>query len=102
MADLYNREDYELMCDQRRRAFKRIAEALGKEHQITQLMGSLAWGRNDFEPKPGRTAVNAHEEYGYLEGCFNILGIWARDHDVLAQNKMLRLWPTHRAKVARD
>lgn len=89
----YTREDYELMCDRRRHAFQEIARKLGKEHRITLLMGPLAWGRNEYEHSPGRTAANAHEEFGYLEGCFHILNIWARDNDQQAQRSMLKLWP---------
>ncbi len=87
------REDYELMCDRRRYAFKEIAKQLGKGHQITVLMGALAWGRNEYQRGPGRTAVNAHEEFGYLEGCFHILNIWARDNDEKGQRVMLKHWP---------
>lgn len=89
----YNKDHYDAMCDLRRYAFQNIAKALGKEHEITKLMGPLAWGRNDFEPKPDRKVADAHAEFGYLEGCFHILNIWARDNDVVAQMVMLKHWP---------
>jgi hypothetical protein len=74
------REKYDNLCSLRRRAFQEVAKALGKGHPITELMGSLAWGRHWHE----RGAHNhnnlraAAEEFGALEGYAAILRNWAR------------------------
>lgn len=68
-----------------------IAAELGKDHPVTNMMGSLAWGRHDAEwggdgPKL-RTATYA---LGFLDGIFNAINLWARSNDQKAQRVMLK------------
>lgn len=78
----------------RERAFKAIADALGKDHAITRAMGPLAWGRHEFQGGPDDKGVRYEAlKLGYLIGRFDSLNIWARDNDALAQRVMLKLWP---------
>jgi hypothetical protein len=48
----YTAKDYAHMAGLRRSAFTRIARELGKDHAITKIMGSAAWGRCAFEHGP--------------------------------------------------
>lgn len=74
-------------------AFKAIAEALGKDHPLTKMMGPLAWGRHDAEWGPDLNLRKAVYAVGFLDGAFRQLNLWARDHDTKAQTVMLRLYP---------
>jgi hypothetical protein len=77
----------------RLRSFQAIAEALGKEHTITKMMGNLAWGRHDAEWGPGGDHLRAVSyALGYLDGCFSILNMWARDNDHKAQGVMTKAY----------
>ena len=79
------------LATRRRNAIQEIAEALGKYHAITTMMGSMAWGRHDWEGNPG-TIQGAIRQASALEGAFWVLNIWARDNDSVAQSKMLDIW----------
>jgi hypothetical protein len=73
----------------RLRSFQAIAEALGKEHTITKMMGSLAWGRHGAEWGPGSDHIRTVSyALGFLDGCFDILNKWASDNDHKAQRVM--------------
>jgi hypothetical protein len=89
----YKKEDYQHMARIRVVAFKEIAKRLGKEHPITRMMGSLAWGRHDWEQGPQPNLHGAIGELYALNGVFSVLNAWARDHDSGAQRLMLSLWP---------
>ena len=90
---IYTKMDFEFMASERRTAFVLIAKALGKRHEITRLMGSLAWGRHQFEEGAHGTLRTAIREMSALDGIFHALNMWARDHDGKAQRTMLRLYP---------
>lgn len=89
----YSREDFQHMASRRKVAFKAIAAKLGKEHAITKMMGSLAWGRHDFEEGADGNLRTAVEDKAALDGAFSILNQWARDHDPKAQRIMVELYP---------
>ena len=76
------------MAHLRRRAFVIIAQKLGPEHQITRMMGSMSYGRNDAEQGPSGNLQSAIREMAFLDGCFHILNVWARDNDRSAQTVM--------------
>jgi hypothetical protein len=90
----FSRADYDAMSRDRISAFRRIADRLGKENPVTKMMGSLARGRHKAEQGPEGNLRTAVKEYGFLEGYFDALNLWARDHDYSAQRVMLEEWPT--------
>lgn len=90
----HKREEIESYSAAKVRAFQQIARTLGKDHPITKMMGSLAWGRSHAERGPDSTAQDVAVEFGYLQGYFDALNFWARDHDAKAQRVMRRLWPS--------
>lgn len=89
-----SKEDYLRFNLARVKAFTGIARKLGKDHEITRRMGSLAWGRSNAEQGPQPTLRSVTEEFGYLNGFFDALNIWARDNDPKAQRVMLSVWPS--------
>lgn len=89
----YKREDYNHMANLRRVAFKAIADKLGPKHEITRMMGSLAWGRSNFEQGGDSNLQTAIREMSGLDGFFDAINHWARDHDSNAQRVMLDLYP---------
>lgn len=91
---MYGTKDYTAMARTRLRAFEKIATALGKDHPITKMMGSRAWGRHDKEQGPESTLRKAIAEYASLDGAFSVLNTWARDNDRAAQRVMLDLYPS--------
>lgn len=98
----FDRKHYDGLSDDRIRAFRKIADELGKDHPITRMMGTLAWGRFKAEQGPGGTLRTAVEAYGFLNGYFDALNHWARDNDRDAQRVMLRHWPSGMARVVDD
>jgi hypothetical protein len=90
----YSADDFAHMARLRVAAFRKIAEALGKNHAITKMMGGLAWGRYDCEPSASNKGLRAGAEAkGFLDGYFECLNLWARDNDPPAQRTMLDLYP---------
>ena len=87
------RADYERRRSRQWMAFRAIAKELGKDHEITKMMGSRAWGRHPFEGGPEQTTYSVAHEVGALDGAFDILNLWARDHDYKAQQVMTKHWP---------
>ena len=77
----------------RRRAFVMIAQKLGAEHTITKMMGCMSYGRNNAEQGPTSNLQGAIREVSFLDGCFWVLNLWARDNDDNAQKVMLELYP---------
>ena len=84
--------DYIHRGSRKEAAFMAIATALGPKHPLTEMMGSLAWGRHDAEMGPHRTLRTAIYRDGFLAGAFWSLNHWARDHDSAAQRLMLDIW----------
>ncbi len=89
----FTKAQYEHNYYQRLYAFKKIADALGKEHAITKMMGQLAWSRHDHEPGIQPTKDSYVFATGVLTGAFDTLNRWARENDYSAQRKMLDIWP---------
>ena len=82
---------------QREIAFREIAETLGKEHTVTKMLGSLAWGRHDWEMGGGKpTLERAIIRAAALHGYFQAINQWARRHDLTAQDQILAIWDKHR------
>ena len=90
----YSKEDYLFMAQRRVSAFREIARKLGKEHAITKMMGTLAWGRHKAETGPQPTLCSAVAMVAFLDGYFDALNVWARDNDSGAQRIMLENYPT--------
>lgn len=90
----YSKDDYALMYLKRKSALQKIADKLGKDHQITKMMGTMAWGRNNSEPGVSAGLREYVEAKGFLDGAFNILNLWARDNDLNAQRIMLSVYPS--------
>lgn len=91
----YSKDDYNWMADKRKWAFQDIAKNLGKEHPITKMMGSRAWGRHRFEQGAyENTLRSAITEMASLDGAFDIINHWARDNDTMAQRIMLKHYPS--------
>lgn len=88
----YKKEDYNHMAHLRKLALVEIAQQLGKEHTITRLMGSMAYGRNNAEQGPEGNLQSAIREMSFLDGCFHVLNTWARDNDPKAQ-LLMRSYP---------
>jgi hypothetical protein len=95
----YKKDDYNFMAHRRRMAFEQIAKALGKDHPITKMMGSRAWGRSSFEQGPQGNLQSAIREMAAYDGAFDIMNTWARDNDMAAQKKMSDIYP-HRFETA--
>lgn len=89
----YTRQDYDFMAMKRRHAFVEIASSLGKDHPVTQMMGSLAWGRHDAEQGPHGSLRSAIREMSFLDGYFSCLNKWALENDRKAQRIMLEEYP---------
>ncbi len=93
MALKIKRDAWCRLAAKRKRAFKQIAEQLGKEHPIVILMGSLAWGRHGAEFGPDGGLQDYVREVGFLDGVFDVLNRWARDNDSAAQRDVLSIYP---------
>lgn len=90
----YKRDDYNCMASLRRSALVQIAQKLGKDHRITQLMGCMSYGRNEAEQGPEGNLQSAVREMAFLDGCFHILHCVARaNDDIKAQRVMCDLYP---------
>ena len=89
----FTKDDYNYMANNKRYAFVKIAEKLGKDHPITKMMGSRAWGRHPYEQGMKHTLRGAIMDMAALDGAFDILNLWARDNDQLAQRIMLGIYP---------
>lgn len=93
MSD-FSKNDYVMLEVGRKRAFQEIARRLGKEHAITKMMGTLAWGRYKGESGTNTGLRAAVYAVGFLDGFFDALNLWARDHDTNAQQVMLSCYST--------
>lgn len=78
--------------NKREHAFKEIAKDLGKKHPITQMMGTLAWGRHEWELGVKATLADVIARASALDGYFHALNLWARDHSPEAQRMMINVW----------
>ena len=91
----YTKKDFLWMASRRLDAFQQIAKRLGKDHPITKMMGSRAWGRHKDETGSQPDLRAAVLEVGSLDGAFDVLNLWARDNDPKAQRVMGELYPTN-------
>ena len=72
MAQL--KSEYEAMAHRRKLAFLAIAREFGKESPVTKFLGSLAWGRHEWEVgPPGYKLATAAVAAGGLHGYFRAL-----------------------------
>lgn len=92
-GSLYTKEDYLVMANERRWAFQKIAKELGKDHQITKMMGTLAWGRHEAEQGPQPTLHSAIREMSFLDGYCHCIRLWARDNDYNAMKIINDIYP---------
>lgn len=75
------------------RAFQSTAERLGKKHAMTELMGTLAWGRHHFERGPSRQGLkDVVYTAGALAGMYDILNRWGLLNDREAQRVLIDEW----------
>ena len=74
----YKREDYAHMARLRCSGLAKIAQVLGKEHMVTKLMGSAAWGRSDFEHGPDTNLQTEIRWMAGQDGMVEILKSWCR------------------------
>lgn len=82
-----------LLVGRRMRAFGSIATELGKDHPVTRMMDSLAWGRHGAEwGGEGPKLKTATYALGFLDGFFDSINTWARDNDQKAQRVMLKFY----------
>ena len=88
--------EWQTLAWERRKWLQDIAKALGKEHPVTKMMGSLAWGRHNWESGPTPTLQSAIQEAAAVGGVFYILNLWARDNNMEAQRRMLDIWGQYR------
>jgi hypothetical protein len=92
MRDQPKKEDYNRMAREKLWKFQQIAKALGKDHPITKMMGSRAWGRHNFEQGVEGTLHSAITESASLSGAFDVINTWAHDNDYNAQQTILKIW----------
>jgi hypothetical protein len=96
----FTTKDYARMAHERKYALSQICETLGEAHPITKMLGSLAWGRSEFETGAEPTLRKNIREMSAYDGMFNVLNRWARDNDTYAQRTIIRLYPQTWAAVA--
>ena len=89
----FTKNDYAHSLWMKVQGFQAIALALPKGHTVTKMMGTLAWGRNHFETSPDALKDHYVRAVGAMDGYFDCLNRWARDHDTIAQKTMLDLYP---------
>ncbi|MDP2663795.1 MAG: hypothetical protein Q8R28_24025 [Dehalococcoidia bacterium] len=85
---MVTKDEYIARVSRRERAFRQVAMGLGKEHELTRMMHTLAWGRHDWEWGPIVTKDNACFAAGALDGYWRALYLWAANHDRLAMQTM--------------
>jgi hypothetical protein len=73
----YKKEDYSYMTHVRVGAFIRIARELGKDHELVELMGPLAWGRHNAEFGPNANTQDMIRAKSFLDGVFDTCIRWA-------------------------
>lgn len=95
---MYNKDDYNYMAAIRKNAFVKIANKLGKEHPITKMMGSLAWGRHNAEQGVEGNLHTAIREMAYLDGFYDCLNLWMRDNDRGTQHLIRDMYPRNYEK----
>ena len=88
----WDKDHWIRLGNKREQAFKEIAKALGEKHPITQMIGTLAWGRHEWELGVKATLANAIARASALDGYFHALNLWARDHSTDAQRTMIKIW----------
>ena len=73
-------------------AFRLICKQLGKDHAVTKMLGSLAWGRHPWETGSHVTLENSIVLASALDGVYETINLWARDHDGKAQNTIIDIY----------
>ena len=81
-----------MLTVKRTRALERVATILGKDHLLTKRMGAYAWGRCHAEQGPHCTLQGYIRHASILEGFYDCLNLWARDHDQAAQRILIQEW----------
>ena len=76
----------------RQRALQKIAEKLGKGHPVTKMLGSLAWGRHNWETGPRATLQGAICLASAMDGVYHTINMWARDNDKKAQDIIIKIY----------
>jgi hypothetical protein len=73
--------------------FQSVAKKLGEKHPMTQLMGSLAWGRHHFERGPSSQGLkDVVYTAGALAGMYDVLVKWGLLNDQKAQRILIDAW----------
>lgn len=95
----FTKDEYSYMNVQRRNALQAIAKKLGagkvgKKHPAVEMMGSLAWGRHNYEQGPQPTLRTEVVEFGFLEGVRFMLMSWANhSNDYQLRRLLEEHWP---------
>ena len=91
-AKAMNKEQWIELGNKRQQALQCIAEQLGKEHTVTKMLGSLARGRHNWETGPNRTLQSSIVLAAALDGVYETINIWARDHDCRAHDIIINTY----------
>jgi len=88
-----SREDLEL----RRRAWEHawrvaISNTGGKSGSLAPFVGSLAWGRYEYECRPSEHKEDVARGVGYLEGMRVALLNVARKNELPFAEQLTRMW----------
>jgi len=83
-------EDYLAWAKGKAISFIRIAKVLGPEHEMTMLMGQLAWGRYEAEPGGYPKLADAIRADAFLSGVQWTLVKWANLHDKKALDVLVK------------
>jgi hypothetical protein len=97
----YTAEDFRYMASTRLGVLMDVAKTLGENHPITEMMGSIAWGRHDYEEGPDRSLRTAVESKAYLDGVCRMLREFAHRAGDTQATSLLAAYPRGYAKALR-
>ena len=83
-------------------ALQAIAKKLGKEHPVTKMLGSLAWGRHEWEYGSRANLQAAIILASAMDGVYHTINLWARDNDKKAQNIIITTYQARHVERRRS
>jgi len=69
-----------------------IARGVGKDARLYKLMGSVAWGRYQYEGGGADSSATAHLGIGYLEGMRDTLLRVVREFGLPGERDLADFW----------